>query len=601
VAEPVPLDLSFLQREDSRERLRAFLDAVERMAAGETALTIPISANRDLLDAIAFGVNMIAGEWAYTTVSRDYLTGIVQAISDVVIVTDQQGSIRISNRALETGLGWSGIANEATSLSSIVLSSWPTFEAIRERVIREGEARDIEWIFSSRHGEGVPMLVNASVLAGSGGKGGDLVFVARDMRESYRLLRQAAQAEVEKRKASELAKARDTAVEASRAKSAFLANMSHEIRTPLTAIMGYVQLLSKCELGPEKRARCLAGAATSCQVLLRLIEDVLDLSRIEAGKLQLQLGAVDPLEALREVLRALEYSAGKKGLKVEIQESGPVPRSIRTDPVRFRQILINLVGNSLKFTERGKVSVCLRAEPAGGGTQSLCVDVSDTGIGIPAERQGALFESFEQADASVTKRFGGTGLGLALCRRLARAMGGEVLLVRSAPGKGSVFRLSIPILAGEEPSIAGVSPRGRAEPPVACRFLSGRRVLIVDDNPDNRFIIEEWMRSAGASVSVARDGIEALERLRGADPAFELVLMDVWMPRMNGLAAIERMRELGIATPVIALSADALKERREDCLRAGSDEFLAKPFEASQLLALAERVLGRQEEAPSAA
>jgi signal transduction histidine kinase/DNA-binding NarL/FixJ family response regulator len=398
--------------------------------------------------------------------------------------------------------------------------------------------------------------------------------------------------------------ARQAAEAANRAKSAFLANMSHELRTPLTVIMGYTDLLAAPgTLGAEdeaQRARYLQTLRRSGEHLLTIINDILDLSKIEAGRMEMESIECRLVMVMADVDSLMRARATGKGVSFAVEYATPVPERVLTDPTRLRQILVNLVGNAVKFTEHGGVRVVARCEGveartrAEGGVGRLLVDVIDTGIGMTPQQSAAVFQAFAQADVSTTRKYGGTGLGLPISRRLARMMGGDLTLTSEA-GHGSTFRLAIPLTV--LPGSAMLAPEEipaavAAHVPVVeeLRHL-GARVLLAEDGPDNREIIALHLRRAGCEVAVAEDGNVAREKALAAaaeGKPFDVILMDMQMPVMDGYTATAKLRADGYRGAIIALTANAMKEDRERCLQAGCDEYAAKPIDVPLLLRLME-------------
>ena len=397
------------------------------------------------------------------------------------------------------------------------------------------------------------------------------------------------------------ARAQHEAEAANRAKSAFLAAMSHELRTPMNGVLGVADLLLREPLGPE--AREMVGVIrSSSEALLGIIDQILDLAKVEAGRFDLEHLPFDVGELLREVHTLVELAARKKGLTVELvgAEHLGAPRRIG-DALRVRQILLNLLGNAVKFTAAGRVALEVRPPDARGG---LTLDVVDTGIGIAPDAIARLFAPFSQADASTTRRFGGTGLGLAISRQLAEAMGGT-LEVTSTLGVGSRFHLWLPLAAAPETSaIATDAPRPAAEPapeaaPTTTTPPLPARVLVVEDNVVNQQVVRRLLTRLGVEVELASDGAEALEKLTSID----LVLMDCHMPGMDGLEAARRIRALPPPLghlPIIALSAAVLEEEQAATRAAGMDAFLAKPLRLDALEAALREVWRDRARAPRA-
>jgi signal transduction histidine kinase/ActR/RegA family two-component response regulator len=400
------------------------------------------------------------------------------------------------------------------------------------------------------------------------------------------------------------------AEQANEAKSVFLATMSHEIRTPLNGVIGFAEQLLDSPLTPEQRehVRILHGSAED---LLAILDDVLDFARIDAGELRLEQVDLHVPTCLKRALDPVRGAIEAKGLELSVAVDGDVPEALTGPAVRLRQIVLNFASNAAKFTERGSIDVRASLATAGEREVTLRIAVRDTGIGIARDRQGRLFQPFEQLDSGSDREYGGTGLGLAICKDLAELMGGRVG-VESEPGRGSTFWVEVP-LARPEAARDDPAPRA-AEPaaplPSAAAPSAGRiagdprraaqRVLVVEDNPVNRKVTTLILSKAGWSVAHAENGLEALERC--AEERFDLVLMDCQMPALDGFEATRRIRERergsGERVPIVALTANALVGDRETCLAAGMDDFVAKPVHAQALVAVIERWIGAEAEAP---
>ena len=388
----------------------------------------------------------------------------------------------------------------------------------------------------------------------------------------------------ERRIARSLSEAKRAAEEASLAKSDFLANMSHEIRTPLTAILGYGELLTAHTTDPDNLA-CIDAIRRNGKHLVEIINDILDLSKIEAGMLRTEFVRISPGGVLRDVVDSLRVRAAEKGLTLDLSYDGPVPATIESDPTRLRQILLNLLSNAIKFTEQGGVRVVARLL----AEQRLFeVEVIDTGIGINPQQQLALFAPFTQADGSITRRYGGTGLGLAISKRLVELLGGTIS-VKSVERQGSTFQFTLATGSLEDVPLArdAASPPPLPLPPLSR--LTGRYILIVDDRRDMRYLIQTYLEEAGATVASASDGAMAVESVRDTmarGKPFDAIVLDMQMPVMDGFQAAPRLRAVGHTGRIIALTANAMKGDQERCLAAGCDEYLAKPVDRLRLLYL---------------
>ena len=394
---------------------------------------------------------------------------------------------------------------------------------------------------------------------------------------------------------ADLAQAKAAAESASLAKGAFLANMSHEIRTPLTAITGMANLIRRGELSPAQHEQ-LDKLEAAGYHLLDVINAILDLSKIEAGRLTLEEAPVCIETLLDNVAAMLHDRATAKNLTLTVTH-GKLPRSLRGDPTRLQQALLNYATNAIKFTERGSVTLRATVEDDFGDEVLLRLEVSDTGIGIAPEVQCKLFTAFEQADSSTTRKYGGTGLGLAINRKLAVLMGGEVG-VRSTPDVGSTFWLTARLAKDHAPETATASaPTESAEILIRQRF-AGERILLAEDEPVNREITETLLQDIGLLIDTAEDGTEALARASRAP--YALILMDMQMPNMDGLEATRRIRQLpnGATVPIVAMTANAFAEDRQRCLAAGMNDFITKPFQPEHVYATLLKWLTIQRQTP---
>ena len=393
--------------------------------------------------------------------------------------------------------------------------------------------------------------------------------------------------------------ARQAAEAANRSKSDFLANMSHEIRTPMTAILGFADRMLDPDQTASDRLTCVQTIRRNADHLLTVINDILDISRIEAGKMEVERIECSPIRIVGDVTSLLRGRAMEKGLQLDVIFHPPIPQTIRTDPTRLRQILINLVGNAVKFTDVGSVNLEIRmADPADATTPRMRFDVIDSGIGMSAAQVRRIFHPFTQADTSTTRRFGGSGLGLTICKRLAEMLGGDIR-VQSREGHGSTFSLIL-----ETGSLAGVAMLDDCREAVvmaeeavttAPAQIHGR-ILLVDDGRDNRNLLSYYLTRAGAEVTVAENGKigcqKAIEAMSAGAP-FDLILMDMQMPEMDGYSATSKLRSKGYTGPIIALTAHAMADDRARCLRSGCTDYLSKPVERSVLLATVARHVGQ--------
>jgi PAS domain S-box-containing protein len=521
------------------------------------------------------------------------LESVLRCSSEVAIVaTDLGGTITLFNSGAQNLLGYEAsdvvgrhsnvllhemdeLSEFCRNLSEAEGKDLGGFEALTLSASR-GEPERREWNLVRKDGRKVPVsMVVTARLGGVDGTVEGFVMISHDISE-------------ERRREAELEKAKLGAEAASVAKSAFLANMSHEIRTPMNGVLGMTNVLLAKDLGPDQR-RTAEVIRSSAESLLALLNDILDFSKIEAGKLELESISFDLRDLLDEVHDLMSFRAAEKGLRLATLFHEGTPREFVGDPGRIRQILVNLVGNAVKFTATGEVSVEVGATRSDPASASIRFGVRDTGVGIPSEKVVHLFQAFHQADSSTTRRFGGTGLGLAICRQLVDLMGGWID-AESEEGKGSEFRFEIPLVRdGEGDSVHPAESLPEPEP-----TLFRGRVLVAEDNLVNQMVARAVLEAKGLEVEVVENGRLAIDAL-GAS-RYDLVFMDMQMPVLGGLEATRAWRSgsggaTEIDVPVVALTANAMEEDRKACREAGLVDFLTKPFTDSELRSLLRRWL----------
>jgi PAS domain S-box-containing protein len=522
----------------------------------------------------------------------------LDTLAEGLLVIDKKQNIVLANQAFATLTGASFETLTARQVSELgwlgpdgqplAKEQSPWAAALREGAVQ----RNSMLHFTDHAGNLHTFSANCSPVMGPDGKANGVLISLDDVTE------------LEANKA-ELAKARDEAEAANRAKSDFLANMSHEIRTPMNAILGFTEVLKRGWGKNEREARKhLDTIHSSGKHLIELINDILDLSKVEAGRMEVERIDCEPHKVIREVVKVFTAKAREKGVTIAFEAAGPLPEKIQSDPGRMRQIVTNLVGNALKFTEKGGVRVVARMA----GTRSaplLAIDVIDTGVGIPEDKIGKLFQAFVQADSSVTRKFGGTGLGLVLSRNFARALGGDIT-VTSVAGKGSTF--SATVETGQLLGVRMLDPAEatRVEEDVAADAslrweFPARRILVVDDGPENRELVCLVLQEAGLTVEEAENGQIAVDMV--ARNQYHAVLMDMSMPVMDGYTATKLLRSRGVKLPIIALTAHAMKGFEQEIMAAGCTGYVTKPIDIDILLGtLADKLgVGRRVKATAAA
>ena len=521
--------------------------------------------------------------------ANERLTAILEATSDFVGTATPDGKCLFSNRALM------GLCNPLATISD-AHPDWATKKILNEGVpaaMREGSWTG-ETALLARDGREVPV---SQVLLAHKDSEGSLAYLSTVMRDMTVHINARTELQqlnnelfvtlaIQEKMTREVELARESAVLANHAKSDFLANMSHEIRTPMNAILGFSDLLLESAPADSESAGTLETIRRNARQLL-VMNDVLDLSKIEAGGMTLETSPCDPVSICEDVVALFRWQAENQGLTIALSAAGKIPKRIITDPLRLRQILINLIGNAIKFTETGTARMELGAENINGRWQ-VRMSVSDTGIGMSAEQVSQLFQPFTQVDASATRRFGGTGLGLSISRRLAKLLGGDVTVISEA-GKGSNFIVTTdggPVdTSGED--LCAIPQFGTRETqtlsksaPAPLTRLKGR-VLLVEDGKDNQRLAMAYLQQTGVEVVTADNGRIAVVFVKQSTSGqmFDLILMDIQMPEMDGYTATRLIRNAGFTMPIVALTAHAMPIDRKKALRSGCNEYLTKPIE----------------------
>ncbi|MBN1943153.1 MAG: response regulator [Phycisphaerae bacterium] len=554
--------------------MREIIRGTRSVAAGDLMSTVDIR-SRDELGQLADSFNQMLEDLRNTTVSRDFFDSILGAMRDCLVVTDPDGKIVQVNKAACDFLWTTEAKLIGLSIGSLFANKKDFQNDIFPTLLQTGVVQTRETVWQTASRRDVPVLVSGCLMRDYTGQPRYFVYTAKDV--------------------TELVSARHAAQEAARAKSDFLARMSHEIRTPMNGILGMAELALGTDLSPEQR-EYVTMAKDSAEALLNIINDILDFSKIEAGKMDLDFTSFDLRDCLGETLTSLGIRSDAKGLELLYYVHPDVPQQVLGDPGRIRQVVVNLVGNAVKFTEEGEIFVRVEAVARRERSVELQFSIKDTGIGIPPEAKEKIFHPFEQADGSSTRRIGGTGLGLAITVQLVQLMGGKIWL-ESEVGVGSTFYFSLPFEIGE--------PKPSEMPTAAVDALQGLRVLVVDDNATNRKILEKVTESWGMKPALAPNGPEALGLMKHATrhgEPFPLVLLDVRMPDMDGFSVLEGIRrdpELKGAT-VMMLSSAGRKEDAVRCRDMGVSAYLTKPIRQSSLFNSIVAVLGVAPVAPDA-
>lgn len=537
------------------------------IADGNFDYDIPRRGGNDELDAIIVGINMLREELKASTVSRDYLDSIYKAVVDMLFITDQEFNIVACNAVAMELLG----VRREDIIKKPFAQIAPNFLLAKDNILkeldRENQVNNIELYFKDGNGTELPTATAISRLFDSRRNASGILIIAKDIRE-------------QKRSEEELKRAKDFAESSNMAKSRFLANMSHEIRTPLNGILGLTDILLSEQLS-EAHRNYLDIIRTSSKNLTQLINDILDVSKIESGKLTLEKIPFTFVEVMSSNLHPYKFLAGQKGLQLSYHFDGAIPKMVLGDPTRISQITTNLISNAIKFTSAGSITIMFSLLALHRDEVTIQGIVKDTGIGVAKEKQGMIFQSFTQADDSVTRKFGGTGLGLSIVKSLLLEMGGDITMespVDPIEGTGTSFIFSLKLGLPQQSAVAAPPPSPVPEKPVFNRTL---KILVVDDNKINLLVAERMLVRFGAQVTTAVSGTSALTKIKLEE--FDLVLMDIQMPEMDGYEATREMRRQNFKNPIVALSANAYSDQIQESLKSGMDGHLQKPFNEKQL------------------
>jgi PAS domain S-box-containing protein len=555
------------------------IDHISRMifeiASGNYDYHVPLTEKKDELDAIVMGINMLREELKATTVSRDYMDNLFKGVIDLIFVLDENFIIQSANEAVGALLGYqlSDLSGK-NFIGVLEKNSLIAIQTVQRSLTENSFIKDIELRMSSADGKHFSMSASFSTLYDKWQQKAGILIIAKDISR----LKQSEQ---------ELRKAKEHAEAANEAKSRFLANMSHEIRTPLNGILGLAEIMLG-ELKNETSREYLEIIKTSGQNLSKLINDILDLSKIESGKIVLEKIPFEFASTIQGNLQSYKYLAEQKGLSFNCTIDKNIPANVIGDSTRINQVVVNLVGNAIKFTDSGSVEVNFKLIDNKQNEITIQGQVIDTGIGISKGQEKVIFRSFAQGDDSITRKFGGTGLGLTIVDSLLEQMGGtvEVKSPYSEDETGSCFTFTFKVAVPQvKTSVASPSKN----PAGNLKFSRPLNMLVVDDNEVNQLIARKILENCGATVMLCASGADAISLAKSI--TFDLIFMDIQMPGMDGYEATSAIRESGFQNPVIALSANAFSEHVQGSLDAGMNDHLQKPFTPNQIFDIVEKHL----------
>lgn len=542
---------------------------ITEVANGNFDYQIDTSETGDEMDAVIAGINMLGQELKSSTVSRDFMQSIYRGVVDMLLILNTDFTIRSVNESLEEALGYKEHELQGKHLSVLLPKAHvPTLVSLMEQCRSHSKCLNKELLFRTKQNQEIPVSCSFSHLRNSHKEVDGVLIVAKDITEL-------------KQNEKALRKAKRKAEEANEAKSNFLSSMSHEIRTPLNGIMGFTDLLQGTGLNDTQK-QYINLIKSSGTTLTKLLNDILDLHRVEQNKIYLEAIPFELRESLEASLSPYRHLAEGKGLTFFCSFDASVPQWAIGDPTRISQVVVNLVSNAIKFTEEGSIEVLFKADQLPDGELLLYCSVSDTGIGIPAEKQQMVFESFTQSDQSTSRKYGGSGLGLAISKKLARLLQGDLQVISPLPGqqKGSLFWFTIRLKRMQTQQ----APQQEAVDDSHYAVPEGKHLLVVDDNEINVMLLETVLENFGAQVTSAFSGQQALDLVRSQQ--FDLIFMDVQMPGISGLEAARTLRQENYGIPIIAFSASAYSSDIENSLASGMNDYLCKPFEQSDLIGL---------------
>ncbi|RDC63219.1 PAS domain-containing hybrid sensor histidine kinase/response regulator [Adhaeribacter pallidiroseus] len=548
------------------DRIEEITTLIAEVANGNFDYKMDASDTGDELDAIIAGVNMLGEELKNSTVSRDFMQSIYQGVVDMLLILNTDFTIRNVNAAFEELLGFKEAELRGQPLSIFVnLSDNPSFLRVLDRFKSEGKCLNEELIFTTKAKSKLPASCSFSFLKNNLKTTDGILIIAKDITR-------------QKQTEQELIEAKNKAEAANEAKSQFLSTMSHEIRTPMNAVIGFTHLL----LNNEPRAdqeEYLKVLRFSADNLLTLINDILDFSKIEAGKIEFEKIDFNPKKLIGSICNAFQQKADEKGLRLKLLLDQDLPAAIKGDPVRLSQILTNLISNAVKFTKEGSVVVSAEVVKSNQTQTIINFRVTDTGIGIQADKLDIIFESFTQAKSDTTREYGGSGLGLTIIKHLLRLQGSEIF-VESQINKGTTFYFDLAF----DNSIRQISANTALEIPVS-RSLKGTRLLIAEDNQINIFLVKQFLDQWEIDYDIAENGLIAFDLVTSND--YDLILMDLQMPEQDGYDTTLAIRQLPDEKfqkiPIIALTASAMLDIQDRAFQVGMNDYVSKPFNPDEL------------------
>lgn len=548
---------------------------IAEVANGNFDYQLEVSETGDEMDAVIAGISMLGQELKNSTVSNDFMRSIYQGVVDMLLVLNTDFTIRNVNEAFEEITGFKEADTVGKHFTEVFKSTDDLkLQKTLKKLTDTGKSLSVELQLHSKLNEEIAASCSFSYLQNNQREKDGILIIAKDITEL-------------KKKEQELKEAKEKAEAASEAKSHFLSSMSHEIRTPLNGIMGFTYLLQNTTLTPTQ-AQYVDLIKTSGSTLTKLLNDILDLHRIEQDKIAIEAIPFDVREILASHLEPYRYLAEDKNISFTYTIDKAVPQVVIGDPTRINQVLINLISNAIKFTEAGSITAHgeLEEMKQEEETAVLRFTVTDTGIGIPKEKQSVIFDSFTQSDQSMSRRYGGFGLGLAISKRLVNLMQGEMGIISPPAGQqgGATFWFNVKLKY--VPSSTDTLPEPD-EFDSDYALSNNTSILVVDDNAINVLLMQDVLEHLGAQVTVAQNGEEAVEIAMAN--SFDLIFMDIQMPGMDGLEAASRLRRSNIASPIIAFSANAYQDDIAKSISAGMNDHLCKPFTSKDLVTVLKR------------